>query len=534
MSRPSRSSVVQAEGLTRRFGDLLAVDRVSFTVPKSSIFGLLGPNGSGKSTIIRMLCGVLEPTEGQATVLGFDVESEAERIKQRIGYMSQKFSLYADLSVRENLDFYGSIYGLVGQRLTSRRQAVLELTGLEDRLPQLAGTLSGGWKQRLALACALIHEPELVFLDEPTAGIDPVARRQLWDLLFELAASGVTLFVTTHYMDEAERCTDVGYIYQSQLLILGKPEELKRAPEVTPAGTRRWELTASQPTDRLAALRRAAGIHDATLFGESIHLLADAGLSAEDLVAKARADAAESSAREISPTLEDVFVTLTKAAEQSRRRGGKLDAQQSVGRTEVPSSDSSDTASAADPSNTVPSLAAASDGPAARAAPPPTPSPERTPRGATSRSARRKVPARAFHGFWAILVKEFFHIRRQRSTIFFMLVVPVMQTLIFGYALDTEIEHVPTVVYDLDGRQQARELVSAFVNTQQFDVLEHVYDDESFRRALTSGRARVGIRIPPDYSGKLLGGEQVAVQVLIDGSDSQVATAALRTASLLG
>jgi ABC-type multidrug transport system ATPase subunit len=276
--------VIDVSHLSRRFGSLTAVGDVSFTVRRGAIFGLLGPNGSGKSTIIRMLCGVLEPSAGEASVLGHDVARESEAIKRRIGYMSQKFSLYGDLSVRENLEFYGRIYGLDTERLAERSRAVQELTGIASRIDQLAGTLSGGWKQRLALACALIHEPEVIFLDEPTAGIDPVARRDLWDLLFELAGRGVTLFVTTHYMDEAERCSDVAYIHMSKLVVCGRPDELKELPAVTPAGQRRWELEVPNPTENLSALRRMPGIADATLFGQTIHLLAEESIGEADIL----------------------------------------------------------------------------------------------------------------------------------------------------------------------------------------------------------------------------------------------------------
>ena len=248
--------VVDAQCLSRRFGNLTAVDDVSFRIERASIFGLLGPNGSGKSTIIRMLLGILPPTSGSARVLGHDVRSDSELIKRRVGYMSQQFSLYGDLSVHENIQFYGRIYGLTAHRLRERTQFVLDLTAMGDRTRQLAGTLSGGWKQRLALACSLIHEPELLLLDEPTAGIDPVARRQLWDLLFSLAAKGVTLLVTTHYMDEAERCTDIGYLHMARLLVCGKPGQLKQLPAVSPQGTERYELRVNSPTQYLALFRQ--------------------------------------------------------------------------------------------------------------------------------------------------------------------------------------------------------------------------------------------------------------------------------------
>src|SRR3954447_20228768 len=297
----SDTAVINLSHLTRKFGELVAVNDVSFSVARGSIYGLLGPNGSGKSTIIRMLCGVLAPSSGDASVMGYDILTDSEIIKRKIGYMSQKFSLYTDLSVRENIDFYGRIYGLSPERLRERAKAVLDLTGLHDRLDQLAGTLSGGWKQRLALACALIHEPQVIFLDEPTAGIDPVARRQLWDLLFELSARGVTMFVTTHYMDEAERCTDVGYIYQSRLLVHGKPDEIKSLPQVTPAGTHRVELEVAAPAEQLATLRQLPGVRDATLFGQAIHVLVDESVTEEMLKRELGVDV---QAREVAPSLE--------------------------------------------------------------------------------------------------------------------------------------------------------------------------------------------------------------------------------------
>lgn len=488
---------IELRHLSRRFGQITAVDDVSFTVEKGAIFGLLGPNGSGKSTIIRMLCGVLPPSAGSASVLGLDAARDSESIKRRIGYMSQRFSLYADLSVRENLDFYGRIYGLDAERLQARSQAVCDLTGIGGpRLGQRAGTLSGGWKQRLALACALIHEPDVVFLDEPTAGIDPVARRDLWDLLFELSGRGVTLFVTTHYMDEAERCSDIGYIYLSKLIVCGKPEALKAMPRVTPPGTRRWELELPSPTERMRRLRTSAGIRDATLFGQAIHVLASDTLGEAELLAAAGSAPGDGAARPITPSLEDVFVTLSRAVDHS----------------EVP---------APEP---VP------------AAEPPIPSAhdEARPPAAPPADRRPMPPGRSTYGFLAILLKEFAHVRREPSTLFFMLVIPVLQTTIFGYAIQTKIENIPTIVYDLDGRASARELIASLANTRTFSMVDSVHSESEFHRALASGRAKVGVLIPPDFSDRLIQRRQVQVQVLIDGSESQVATTALNTINLLG
>ena len=309
--------VIECANLTKRFGHFTAVDHVSFSVARGSIFGLLGPNGSGKSTIIRMLCGILEPTEGTARVADVDVVKAADDLKGKIGYMSQKFSLYDELTVSENLQFYGRLYGLSGARLAERRSALVSLTHLEPYLDRRAALLSGGWRQRLAMACALLHEPPVLFLDEPTAGIDPVARRELWDLLFELSSRGITLFVTTHYMDEAERCSHVGYIFMSKLIVCGVPDDLRNLPEVNPPGTRRIEITCDHVTVGLQAIRGMPGMRSATVFGQSIHLLADANLPDEAFrQVLSAAGIRNVDIRPIAPSLEDVFVTLTAHQER--------------------------------------------------------------------------------------------------------------------------------------------------------------------------------------------------------------------------
>ncbi|HEX5035233.1 MAG TPA: ABC transporter ATP-binding protein, partial [bacterium] len=223
----SEAIAIEAKGLTRRFGRLTAVDHISFAIRYGEIFGFLGSNGSGKSTTIRMLCGILEPSEGTAMVGGFDVNRDPEKVKTAIGYVSQRFSLYSDLTVMENLKFYGRIYGLSRDKLKERMEAVIKLTGLDPYRERLAGDLSGGWKQRVAVAAAMLHEPRILFLDEPTAGVDPMSRRALWEVLYQLADSGVALFVTTHYMEEAERCNQIAFISMGRLLTIGQPAQLK-------------------------------------------------------------------------------------------------------------------------------------------------------------------------------------------------------------------------------------------------------------------------------------------------------------------
>jgi len=307
-----REVMIECDNLTKRFGHLTAVDHVSFRIEKRSIFGFLGPNGSGKTTVIRMLCGILEPSEGTGRIAGIDVAADTDRIKGSVGYMSQKFSLYDELTVNENLQFYCRLYGINGSELRKRRDELIALTHLEPYLDRRAALLSGGWRQRLAMACALVHKPSVLFLDEPTAGIDPVARRELWDLLFDLSSAGVTLFVTTHYMDEAERCSEVGYIFMSKLIVCGEPDELKTRPEVNPPGAKRIDVTCDHVTLALPAVRKLDGVRGATVFGQSMHLLVDAQLP-EQLIRETLAAVGIHGIdiRPIAPSLEDVFVALT-------------------------------------------------------------------------------------------------------------------------------------------------------------------------------------------------------------------------------
>ncbi len=312
--QPQEKPAIFTENLVRRFGDKIAVDHLNLQIDKGDIFGFLGPNGSGKSTTIKMLCGLLSPTSGRAVVSGIDVSQDPEKIRSRIGYMPQKFSLYEDLTVTENINFYAELYGVTGAYGQERKKAVVDLVGIGRYQKYLAKQLSGGWKQRLALCCALVHEPEIIFLDEPTASMDPVARRELWDLLFTLASSGVTLFVTTHYMDEAERCNRVGYIYNSRLIVSGGPDELKQIREVIGENNQRIEVLCRPLVKTFNVVKAFDYVSDVTIFGQALHVVVPENTPITQL----EKDLTErgilvEECRRIQPSLEDVFVTLTKA-----------------------------------------------------------------------------------------------------------------------------------------------------------------------------------------------------------------------------
>ena len=303
---------VRLHELTKRFGDFTAVDRVTLDVARGEIFGFLGPNGAGKSTTIRMLCGILPPSSGSGTVAGYDIATQSERIKNQIGYMSQKFSLYEELTVEENIDFYSGIYRIPAQKKRERKEWVIEMAGLAEQRATRAQALSGGWKQRLALGCAVLHEPPIVFLDEPTSGVDPISRRSFWELIYRLSGEGVTIFVTTHYMEEAECCDRLGFIFGGELIALGTPAELKAGfpGQIV-------EIGCERPFELLQRIETLPGVKRSALFGAGLHLAVENAEQAMAAIGR-ELPGLELRMERITPSLEDLFVSFMEA--QGARR----------------------------------------------------------------------------------------------------------------------------------------------------------------------------------------------------------------------
>lgn len=307
-------AAVTAKDIERRFGDFVAVDRVSFDVKAGEIFGFLGPNGSGKSTTIRMLTGILAPSSGGGMVAGHDIVTEAEKIKAHIGYMSQKFSLHEDLTVEENIDFYGGIYRIAPDKRQARKEWVIEMAGLIEHRHSRTATLSGGWKQRLALGCSLLHEPPVIFLDEPTSGVDPLSRRRFWDLIYDLSAKGVTVFVTTHYMEEAEYCDRIGLIHRGELIAVGTPRQLKT--DLMKEAV--IEVICDRPQDAIGEVEDLEEIKGVALFGRGLHAVAVDAAAAERALDKRLNKRGYKVERieAVTPSLEDVFVSLVEARDR--------------------------------------------------------------------------------------------------------------------------------------------------------------------------------------------------------------------------
>ncbi|AFG37087.1 ABC transporter ATP-binding protein [Spirochaeta africana] len=301
------SPAIKVDSIVRDFGSFRAVDRVSFSVERGTVFGLLGANGAGKSTLIRMLCGILEPSSGDARVAGYQVSTEPDAIKRRIGYMSQLFSLYSDLTVRENIRLFAGIYAIFGQSERERAAWALRTAGLEGSESVRAGSLSGGYRQRLALACALLHEPEVLFLDEPTSGVDPLARRGFWELIGSLTERGMTVLVTTHYLDEAEYCSQLAMMHQGRVIASGSPYEVKAQTLQLPT----WEIESDRPYELEQVLRVEAGVEGVGAFGRRLHIQAD------EQTARRIRQTMQISIEQIVPTLEDVFIALTETSEHS-------------------------------------------------------------------------------------------------------------------------------------------------------------------------------------------------------------------------
>lgn len=313
------TNAVETHNLTRKFGKFTAVDQISFYIPKGEIFGLLGPNGAGKTTTIRMLCGIMPPSDGEGKVVGYDIAKEAEAIKPLIGYMSQKFALYNDLTVAENIHFYASIYGVPRENRGKRIEELLELVGLTEQRNELTKSLSGAWRQRLALACAIVHQPPMLFLDESTAGIDPVSRREFWDLIYTMAGEGISILATTHYMDEAEYCNTIGMMYEGRLIAVASPDTLK---ERIPGQL--FELDTDNPDGAISILHGMSEVTNPVMHGNFVHFTLEANTSPNTITKRlSRRGIKVHAIANVQPSLEDIFIAMIEEQHTNVIEGGE-------------------------------------------------------------------------------------------------------------------------------------------------------------------------------------------------------------------
>ncbi len=302
-------NAIEIINLTKKFDKFIAVNNVSFNVKKGDVFGFLGPNGSGKTTVIRMIMGLISPTSGTGKVLGYDISKENEKIRSHIGYMSQKFSLYEDLTVDENLDFYAGVYCVAKDKIKKKKNEILEMADLVGKENMITSKLSGGWKQRLALGCSIIHEPDILLLDEPTGGVDPIARRQFWDIIYDLSKKGVTILVTTHYMDEAEHCNSIGFLYYGNILSLDTPNAMKE--KIIEGDI--VEVKTNDTLKSIELLKTKSGVKDASVYGAGIHVMTEPNIKLDELKEYLIQNCVEVySLKKVRPTLEDVFVFLVE------------------------------------------------------------------------------------------------------------------------------------------------------------------------------------------------------------------------------
>jgi ribosome-dependent ATPase len=466
--------VVAVRNLEKKFGNFTAVNRINLSVNRGEIFGFLGPNGAGKSTTIRMLCGILKPTSGEGKVAGFDVRAESEKIKSHIGYMSQKFSLYEDLTVEENIDFYGGIYKIPSEKKQQRKEWVIQMADLQKQRHSKTGSLSVGWKQRLALGCAILHEPPILFLDEPTSGVDPLSRRRFWDLIYSMSEKGVTIFVTTHYMEEAEYCDRLAMIYRGEMTATGTPAELKTKMMKDHI----IELKSREPEELIQPLQNLEGVKEVALYGGGLHLVVEDF----DRIAPAlrsllqKINATDATFKRVKASLEDVFVSLIEERDRADLTGSKMANNES--RTAAP--------------------------------------PIRLP---VARSGATYKLQRVL----AVAQKEFIHLLRDPRSLGLGIAIPMLMLLLFGFALTLDVDRVPVMVWNQNPNSLSRDYVSRFEGSRYFEIIGYAGKYTDMERAIDERRALAALIIPYDFSAQVESGKQASVQWIVDGSDSNTA-----------